>query len=66
MLPRHLLALVVGFLLQAGASAGREQTFISEELQRSIGAQGVLEYQPVKDAACEQFVSPLVNTACYV
>ncbi|KIP04225.1 hypothetical protein PHLGIDRAFT_129668 [Phlebiopsis gigantea 11061_1 CR5-6] len=65
MLPRHLLALVVGFLLQAGASAGREQTFISEELQRSIGAQSVLEYQPVKDAACEQFPKgPIETTSC--
>ena len=70
MLPRHLLSLVVGFLLQAGVRAEGEQSFLAGGLPQGLGkkeqVKNVLEHESAKHPSCEQFVSSILVVDSYV
>lgn len=71
MLPRHLLTLVVGFLLQDWVLADSQQSLLTGDLTAGHGkkeqVQDVLEHEPVKYPACEQFVSiHLIVPSCVI
>ncbi|KAI0930261.1 hypothetical protein AcV5_007022 [Taiwanofungus camphoratus] len=71
MLPRHLYALLLGFLLdpltnaQTYVRASQSQSFLSNTLVRTEQVQNVLEHQPVKKPACRQrLTGPIETTLC--
>lgn len=71
MLPRHLLTLVVGFLLQDWVLADSQQSLLTGDPTAGHGKKGqvqdVLEHEPVKHPACEQFVSVhLIVPSCVI
>lgn len=68
MLPRHLLALVFGLLLQSGAEASDPQSPFSgltPGLGKKEQVQDVLDHKPVRKTSCEQFpTGPIDTTSC--
>lgn len=63
MFSRHLYALLFALLLDpllssAGDSGARQSLLENSFAERSGHVKSVLEYEPVKEPACKQFVRP--------
>ncbi|KAH9949541.1 endoplasmic oxidoreductin [Amylocystis lapponica] len=71
MFPRHLYALLLGFLLdplahpRTSARVALSQSLLSDPVVRHEQVQNLLEHKPVKEPACKQFpTGPIETTLC--